>query len=473
MRRVPQKILVCLLSAGMVCGPGCVTSFAAEAEDVGIQTLSLTPEVTTKPYHGYSFGNLEISGAEEVSLDMGESIILTITPYAHVQYVGCSKGELCGPGLCNNGDESVFHCWEENKGCICDFRYDVLRLATVTVETDRAGILSCEEICDYSSLETAGDMTDGQVVLTAAAEGMTTVTVKVSLYDWVDAEATFTVVVNAGESPEDPSDENPNAEDPGVVEPGPEDPGDGDSGTDNPEPEPEPEQLQGLNKADGKWGYYVDGEVDTSYTGFAHNGNGDWYVVNGYVNFDQNSVFKDTTGVIGAVGTWYYVVGSKVQQDFTGLANYKNANGWWYIANGKVDFTHNGVDKNKNGWYYVTDGKVRFDFTGLANYKNTNGWWYIRGGKVDFSINTVAKNNNGWWYVTGGKVQFGFTGLANYKNANGWWYIKGGKVDFTYKGIAANKNGTWYVNGGKVQFGYSGAVTSGGKIYTVKNGKIN
>ncbi len=240
----------------------------------------------------------------------------------------------------------------------------------------------------------------------------------------------------------------------------------------DPEPQPEPGQTGLIKGSDGKWGYYVDGKVDTKYTGFTHNDNGDWYVVNGYVLFDQNSVFKDTTGAIGTKGDWYYVTGSKVQHNFTGLANYKNSNGWWYIKNGTVDFTHNGVDKNKNGWYYVTGGKVQFGYTGVANYKNANGWWYIKAGKVDFSANTVAKNNNGWWYVTGGKVNFGYTNrVANYRNANGWWYIQGGKVDFSFSGIASNKNGTWYVKGGKVQLNFSGTVRLNGRAYTIKNGK--
>ncbi len=205
------------------------------------------------------------------------------------------------------------------------------------------------------------------------------------------------------------------------------------------------------------WGYYVNDKVDTSYTGFAHNDNGDWYVVNGYIRFDQNTVAKDTTGKngdkgIGTKGDWYYVVGSKVQSGYTGVANYKNENGWWYISGGKVDFNANTVAKNNNGWWYVTGGKVQFSYTGVANYKNENGWWYISGGKVDFNANTVAKNNNGWWYVTGGKVQFGYTGVANYKNANGWWYISGGKVNFNFTGRASNRYGTWNVVNGKVVF---------------------
>ncbi len=233
-------------------------------------------------------------------------------------------------------------------------------------------------------------------------------------------------------------------------------------------------QTGTLKKAsDGNWYYYVNGKKATSYTGFAANSNGKWYVEKGKVTFKKNSVIKDKTGVIGTKGDWWYVTGSKVQTGYTGVANYKNSNGWWYIKNGKVDFTANTVAKNKNGWWYVLGGKVQFGFTGLADYKNSNGWWYIKNGKVDFSHNGVDKNKNGWWYVTGGKVRFGYTGVANYKNKNGWWYIKGGKVDFSFTGIASNKNGTWYVKNGKVQFSYSGKVTYKGKTYTVKKGAVS
>ncbi len=195
------------------------------------------------------------------------------------------------------------------------------------------------------------------------------------------------------------------------------------------------------------WYYVEGGKVDFSYNGFATNQNGSWYIENGKVTFNKNSVIKDTTGALGTKGTWYYVVGSQVQYGYTGLANYKNENGWWYIKNGAVDFTANTVAKNKNGWYYVTDGKVQFGFTGLANYSNANGWWYIKDGKVDFSASGVYKNKNGWYYVTGGKV------------------------DFSFNGIGSNSNGNWVIKNGKVDFSYNGTYTYGGTIYNVTDGK--
>ena len=221
----------------------------------------------------------------------------------------------------------------------------------------------------------------------------------------------------------------------------------------DPEPTPDEKHADGLSDvkdADGNWYYYKDnkvatdvttvaknkngwyyvknGKVDFTYTGFASNEKGDWYVKDGCVKFDVNNVIKDTTGALSR-GTWYYVTGSKVTYTNTVA---KNANGWWKITNGKVDFNYTGVAKNQNGWWRIVDGKVDFNCNSVE--KNENGWWYIRGGKVDFSYTGVAKNANGWWKIENGKVNFNFNGMA--QNNYGWWYIRGGKVDFSYNGYA-------------------------------------
>ncbi len=278
----------------------------------------------------------------------------------------------------------------------------------------------------------------------------------------------------------------------------------------------------GLAKNRNGWFYLKNGKVDRSYTGFAVNENGSWYMENGKLTRSKNSVIKDTAGILGTAGEWYYVVGSKVQYDFTGLADYSNASGWWYIRNGKVDRTYAGLAKNRNGWFYLKNGKVdrsytgfavnengswymengkltrsknsvikdtagilgktgewyyvvgskvQYDFTGLADYKNSSGWWYITDGKVDRTVNTVAKNKYDWWYVLNGKVQKSFTGLADYSNASGWWYITNGRVDRTVTTVAQNKNGWYYIENGKVQRSFSGTVTIDGQTWSVVNGK--
>ncbi len=254
-----------------------------------------------------------------------------------------------------------------------------------------------------------------------------------------------------------------------------------------------------LKKVNGVWGYYKKGTLQTSYTGFATNSSGKWYVEKGIVTKSTNGVFKDKDGAIGTAGNWYYVLNSKVQTGFTGLANYKNSSGWWYITKGKVDRSYTGLAKNKNGWFYVKSGKVDRSYTGFAS--NSNGKWYVSSGKVTKTKNGVIKDSKGaigsntaWYYVLNSKVQTGFTGLANYSNSSGWWYITKGKVDRSYTGLAKNKNGwfyltngkvnrsytglatnsngTWYVKSGKVQKSFTGTVTISGKKYSVTNGKI-
>ena len=278
----------------------------------------------------------------------------------------------------------------------------------------------------------------------------------------------------------------------------------------DPEPTPDEKHADGLSDvkdADGNWYYYKDnkvatdvttvaknkngwyyvknGKVDFTYTGFASNEKGDWYVKDGCVKFDVNDVIKDTTGALSR-GNWYYVTGSKVTYtntvaknangwwkitngkvdfSYTGIA--KNANGWWRIVDGKVDFNCNSVEKNENGWWYIRGGKVDFSYTGIA--KNANGWWRIVNGKVDFNCNSVEKNENGWWYIRGGKVDFSYTGVA--KNANGWWKIENGKVNFNFNGMAQNNNGWWYIRGGKVDFSYNGYANIRGVRCKVVNGK--
>ncbi|MFR5116859.1 MAG: hypothetical protein ACLTDV_07445 [Eubacterium sp.] len=50
------------------------------------------------------------------------------------------------------------------------------------------------------------------------------------------------------------------------------------------------------------------------------------------------------------------------------------------------------VAPNENGWWFVRDGKVDFTYTGLA--QNENGWWRIVNGKVDFNCNSVESNES-------------------------------------------------------------------------------
>ena len=152
------------------------------------------------------------------------------------------------------------------------------------------------------------------------------------------------------------------------------------------------------------------------------------------------------SGVVkGSDGKWAYYVDNKVDTSYTGIK--KNQYGWWRIVDGYVDFNATGIYKNEYGWWRVEDGKVNFNANGI--YKNPYGWWKTTKGKVTFKENGVFKNEYGWWKVENSKVNFQFTGIA--KNEYGTWYVKNGKVDFSKNGKVTYNGKTYNVVNGKVK----------------------
>ena len=240
--------------------------------------------------------------------------------------------------------------------------------------------------------------------------------------------------------------------------------------------------LSGLCKAgDGNWYYYVNGKIDTSFTGMTKNKYGWWYVTSGKLDRTYTGMAKNSSG-------WWYIKEGKLDLTYIGMAT--NENGTWYMKNGKLDTTINGFIKTNLGWVYLTKGKLDTSYTGMV--KNSNGWWYVKegklnltytgmatnkygtwymkNGKLDTTINGFIKTNLGWVYLTKGKLDTSYTGMV--KNSNGWWYIKEGKLDLTYTGLATNKNGTWYMKKGKLDFSFNGNVRLNGLTYKIVNGMV-
>ena len=210
---------------------------------------------------------------------------------------------------------------------------------------------------------------------------------------------------------------------------------------------------------DGKWYYYVNGKVDTSYIGLAKNAYGWWYMNKGKLDTSYTGLVKYKTN-------WVYVSNGKLDSSYTGLVKYKT--NWVYVNNGKLDTSYTGLVKYKSNWVYVNKGKLDATYTGLVKYKSN--WVYVNKGKLDASYTGLVKYKSNWIYVNKGKLDTSFIGMA--KNPYGWWYVTKGKLDLTYTGIAKNAYGTWYLQKGKLDLTFSGKVTVGGKTYTVKNGKV-
>lgn len=144
---------------------------------------------------------------------------------------------------------------------------------------------------------------------------------------------------------------------------------------------------------DGKWAMYLDGQVDTDYTGIAQNQYGWWRIENGYVNFNANSIYQNEYG-------WWKCTDGKVTFDEQEI--YQNPYGWWKTTDSKVTFKEFGVFQNANGWWRVVDSKVDFSFTGIQS--NQYGTWYLKDGKVDFKKNGKVTIDGVTYNIKNGKV---------------------------------------------------------------------
>ena len=212
-----------------------------------------------------------------------------------------------------------------------------------------------------------------------------------------------------------------------------------------------------LNPGDNTWYYYVDGVVDTSYTGLAQNDFGWWYVSNGTIDWNYTGMAANEFG-------WWYVSGGTIDWNYTGMA--ANDFGWWYITNGVLDWNYTGMAANDFGWWYMTNGALDWNYTGMA--ANDFGWWYITNGALDWNYTGMAANDFGWWYMTNGALNWNYTGMA--ANDFGWWYITNGALDLSFHGIGSNAYGYWYYNNGVIDFNFNGEFTFNGMTYDVTGG---
>jgi hypothetical protein len=239
--------------------------------------------------------------------------------------------------------------------------------------------------------------------------------------------------------------------------------------------------FTGLVEYENEWLYVSCGRAEPGYTGLVENENGWWYVKDGKVDFTYTGLTEneygvwyvsggrfsfDLSGVLPCGDRWIYVSGGSFAASFTGLA--ENENGWWYIRNGEVDFGYTGLVCNEYGWWYVRGGGLDFGFTGLV--ENENGWWYVENGHIYFDHTGLVCNEYGWWYVRDSGLDFGFTGLV--ENENGWWYVVSGHIGFDYTGIVENEYGRWYVRDSGIDFGFTGTVTDGNGTRSVVNGQV-
>ena len=202
-------------------------------------------------------------------------------------------------------------------------------------------------------------------------------------------------------------------------------------------------------------------------------------------------------------GKLYYMSDGKVNDAFTGIAQYKKDRKWYFVRDGVFDSTYNGLDLATNGhWYYCTNGLLDKSFNGQIAPAINGKKYYVRNGSPTASFTekiAYCPSDNTWYYCTNGKPNMKASGIIAHATDGNWYYVTKGKIDKKYTGVAKATNGTWYyckkgvmddsftgvakatdgsykyVSSGKYNTKYKGLAkfTSGSTLYYVKNGTID
>ncbi len=223
---------------------------------------------------------------------------------------------------------------------------------------------------------------------------------------------------------------------------------------------PVADAKSGIHKAeDGNFYYYVDGKVAINFTGLADNAAGSWYILNGQVQTSYD-------GLITYEGTKYDIKAGMVSS-YDGLKKMEGV--WLYFDGGVNDVAFEGLSVKNGMACYVQNGEINFNKTDIID---DNGVLkYVKYGIFRNTLDGLVKGSDGVWrYVEDGVFTGTYEGLA--KNAAGWWYIKDSLVDTTFTGLGRNHVGQWYVKWGQPQVSYTGTVTFDGVTYSIKNGLV-
>jgi len=100
-----------------------------------------------------------------------------------------------------------------------------------------------------------------------------------------------------------------------------------------------------------------------------------------------SEVTIDEAGLLvkqGQDGEWYAYYNDIVAENYTGVVKKDGTDDWYYVKDGKVDFSYTGYADNMYGTWYVKDGKVDFNYTGsdTAEENGSEVAYVVENGKV-------------------------------------------------------------------------------------------
>ncbi len=177
--------------------------------------------------------------------------------------------------------------------------------------------------------------------------------------------------------------------------------------------------VDGLYKDDdGVYRYYVDGKVDTSFSGIVEYEGGEFFVAKGVLCSDANGMQQNV-----ADGKWYFLSQGQIQRGHNGLAEYDGA--WFYLTDGEINTTINGLVSYDGGQFVFAEGQLQ---------SQANGLWEDSDGK--------------WYFLSQGQVQTQFTGVAMYDGA--FFVVRAGIFANDYNGTIEYDGATFNVVNGQL-----------------------
>lgn len=155
-KRLWKRALCCAVSAAMVLSATAVSAFAY-----------------------IDRGDVKIEGDSSYTLQVGETVELSVSPYAEEHYPGCQMPEC--PEIC--GEKNCIEYVNGQQECVCNGKEMQLFEAVVTVDSSDSGVA-----------ETSYDG-NGSITITAKSAGDAEITITAALREYNTAEETVSVTV--------------------------------------------------------------------------------------------------------------------------------------------------------------------------------------------------------------------------------------------------------------------------------------
>ena len=159
---------------------------------------------------------------------------------------------------------------------------------------------------------------------------------------------------------------------------------------------------------------------------------------------------------------------------YTGVVNYEGS--LFYVRNGVLDVTANGLAQSGESWYFLANGQVQSQYTGMAYYNGE--WFYVVNGVLASNANGIYAYDGSRFLIAAGRILFTYSGLFQnggdgIVNAdNRWYFISNGQIQTQFSGLA-EYNGHWfYLVNGVLDESFTGYYNYNGTVFYIQNGML-